>query len=264
MALTVAKVRVSNFVCFMVFRRLITLIVEKIKADLIHKAKLTKSFHKLKDSQRAELEEGRRRFEEQLARGALEDEQSTQSVRTQHLEHEEEDNSANADDGLVNGDRLQQINQQQAQDLEKYDNWDNENNVDNKRRKGMPRSDSEQVPNNHAVDEDVRMGSPDRAHSSGDRKFQNTSDHNRNFNNHGKKARPSRYVKEQNEYERVKAEREAHAAALREREQAAKRREREREQWRTAVNAKTRTGQVKLGKQSRLLLDKVKRQMAET
>ncbi|KAL7266865.1 hypothetical protein RUND412_010569 [Rhizina undulata] len=76
-----------------------------------------------------------------------------------------------------------------------------------------------------------------------------------------RKPKTSAYKKEEDLAAKLKAEREAAAKELEEKERIRKQKEVERSKRKKVMNSRTRTGQQKLGKQSLLLLDKVKSQM---
>ncbi|KAF8419655.1 hypothetical protein EV426DRAFT_644698 [Tirmania nivea] len=203
--------------------------LEKIKASLIHKAKVVKTLRKVKSQDAAELEAGKRRFEE-LARLAMEEEAERRGRQSKSRdadgEEDEEWNGIHHDGDGNYGEKKEGV--------EKYPDRiarGKEEEREEKERKDRPRE--------------------DRGEGGGG-------------GGRGKKYRLSRFDEEISEAARITAEREVHKKMLEERETERRRREHARERWSKAVNAKTRTGQIKLGKQSGLLLEKIKRQMGNS
>ncbi|KAI5801555.1 hypothetical protein DFH27DRAFT_652942 [Peziza echinospora] len=198
--------------------------LEKIKTDLITKAKLTNKYHKLKDSSRPEVEAGKKFFLEQLAKA--EEEKKAQEL-IQQAQSAEDDEWKGIEDG----------------DAAKKESGEEKNLIHPSRKQ---REEEEDKASAEAADADALK-----------RKSQKTGP-----------PRPprkqSRFAAEQERAEQIKAEREEHVRAMKAREDDMKRRQREREQWSKVANAKTKTGQLKLGKQSGMLLERIKRQMAET
>ncbi|RPB19446.1 hypothetical protein L211DRAFT_897999, partial [Terfezia boudieri ATCC MYA-4762] len=174
--------------------------------NLIHKAKVVKTFRKVKSQNAEELDAGKRRFEE-LARLAEEEEAERRRKRRRK--------SSGTPDAHGEEEAVEE---------------------EEEKRKDRPRGE---------------RGGGGGGGGGGGR--------GRDRKHH----RPSRFNKELSEAALVAAEREAHKKMLEQREAERQRREQERERWNKAVNAKTRTGQVKLGKQSGLLLEKIKRQIGD-
>ncbi|KAF8436171.1 hypothetical protein BGX38DRAFT_1274571 [Terfezia claveryi] len=216
--------------------------LEKIKATLIHKAKVVKTFRKVKSQNAEELDAGKRRFEE-LARLAEEEEAERRRKRRRKrsgtpIAHGEEE-----DDEEWNGIRDDAGKKCEGVEMHpdriaRRKEEDEKEEREEKERKDRPRGERGVV----VVGGGGGGGGGGRVR---------------------KHHRPSRFDKELSEAALVAAEREAHKKMLEEREAERRRREQERERWNKAVNAKTRTGQVKLGKQSGLLLEKIKRQMGD-
>ncbi|KAF8476890.1 hypothetical protein BDZ91DRAFT_708293 [Kalaharituber pfeilii] len=204
--------------------------LEKIKKDLIRKAKVVTTLHKLKDKERERLEQGKKRFQD-LARIQEEEGAERRSRSLSVL-------------ASVEGEE-RRVKEREEEEWNGFD--DNGQKGSGDERKAHKEELKDHV---HPDRRELGIG---------------TASDNRPRQTAGKKgSRPMRFAKELEEHERVKQERERHKQELLAREAEKQRRQREREMWSKAINAKTRTGQVKLGKQSNLLLEKVRRQMAIT
>ncbi|KAI5781479.1 hypothetical protein EDC01DRAFT_239891 [Geopyxis carbonaria] len=79
----------------------------------------------------------------------------------------------------------------------------------------------------------------------------------------GRRPKTSSYKKEKEYAQKIKEEREHAIKAAEERRKERERKEKQRESRRRTMNARTRTGQFKLGKMSHILLEKVQEQMAK-